>query len=323
MSTREDLVVPEEVADFLRRKSSFLVVGHKEPDGDCIGSQLAIGSALQRCGKTVQLLNPGPFDRQEIAEQERLFSQRATFGGRSDPDAVLVLDCSSVDRVGEIAEDLEGLPIAVVDHHASGESFGDVHYIRSTVPATTMLVLPLIRSLGLDPTPEEAQELFFGLATDTGFFRFLAPDQYCAFTTAADLVRAGASPREADRVVSSGRSIESRLLIARLLQRTEQLQNGAVLLTYQTAADDKEFGRKRDSDALYRLLLTVEGVRVVAVAKEKPEGTAVSFRATDETDVARLASLFGGGGHQKAAGAFIHDNLNTFLPRLRAELLRL
>ncbi|POQ98513.1 hypothetical protein AU468_13055 [Alkalispirochaeta sphaeroplastigenens] len=312
------LEVPEELKDFVLRYHSFAIAGHKEPDADCLGSQLALGSALRRLGKEVLLVNSGPFERQEILPFEHYFSPRpesASF------EAVIIVDCSSADRIGPLADDIRGKPLAVVDHHASGERLQGVHFILPEVPAATILTLALIRSLGLDLTREEAEWLFLGLATDTGFFRFLAPHQHIAFLAAAELTQRGASPQGTDRFLSSGRSWESRQLIARLLQRAERLLEGSVLLTYQTAADEREFGRRRDSDALYRLLLAVEGVRVVALVKEKPRGCAISFRSTDTTDMGSLAASFGGGGHQKASGAFVEEPLNRFLPRLRQALL--
>lgn len=323
MPMNESLPVPRQLLDFVDGYHSFLVVGHKEPDGDCLGSQLALGSLLERCGKKVLLANPGPFDRQETAAWEQRFISSLDENGAAGLEAVIVVDCSSADRIGEIAGPISGLPLAVIDHHTSGERFGDIHYILPEIPATTMLIHALFRALELEPTPEEAQLLFFGLATDTGFFRFLSPGQHLAYTVAAELTRAGASPREADRLISTGRSLESRLLLARLLQRVEQLRDGEFLLTFQTLADEREFGKRRDSDALYRLLLAVEGVRVIAVVKEKENGCAVSFRALDDTDVGHLATRFGGGGHRKAAGAFQEEKLHLFLPRLRSALLEL
>lgn len=318
---RDRLTVPKELIDFLHRYSTFLVVGHKDPDGDCIGSQLALGALLERLEKRVILANPGPFERQEIAAREDSFRTTLTAEERSSLDAVVVVDCSSADRIGEIAQQIRELPLAVIDHHTTGEQFGDLHFIRPEIPATTVLVHALYKAMKLQPTQDEAQQLFFGLVTDTGFFRFLNPEQHHAYTVAAELTGAGASPREADRLISSGRSMESRLLIARLLQRVEQLRDGEFLLTFQTRADEKEFGKRRDSDALYRLLLAVEKVRVIALVKEKEQGCAVSFRATDETHVGELAARLGGGGHQKAAGAFREEQLHTFLPRVRNALL--
>ncbi|SIP96471.1 phosphoesterase RecJ domain-containing protein [Alkalispirochaeta americana] len=321
------LEVPKELIDFLLRHSSFVIAGHKEPDADCLGTQLALGSALRRLGKEVLLVNAGPFERHEITPFEHYFlpgpesPPRATASSDLVPEAAIIVDCSSADRLGSMAEQILNLPLAVVDHHASGERLQGVHFILPEVPAATILATALIQGLGLEITREEAEWLFLGLVTDTGFFRFLAPHQHIAFTTAAKLAQRGASPQGTDRFLSSGRSWESRQLIARLLQRSERLLEGSVLLTYQTAGDEKEFGRHRDSDALYRLLLAVEGVRVVVLVKEKPKGCAISFRATDSTDMGALAASFGGGGHQKASGAFVAEPLNQFLPRLRQSLL--
>lgn len=327
--------VPEALLDFIRRFGSFLLVGHKEPDGDCIGSQIALAGLLERQGKTVRNLNPGPFERQEISRYQHRFGagvDRAGVDGTvlggvaaagPPPEAAVVVDCSSADRIVPLDKALTGLPVAVIDHHAAGERFGDVHYIEPRIPATTILVFNLFQTLGITPTAEESQALFLGLATDTGFFRFLSPEQHTAFSVAAELTRTGASPREVDRLISTGRPLESRFLLARILHRVEALRDGAFLLTYQTLADEKEFGTRRDSDALYRLLLAVDGVRVVALVKEKDRGCAVSFRAIDDTDVGALAARFGGGGHQKASGAFQESDLREFLPRIRDALLTL
>jgi bifunctional oligoribonuclease and PAP phosphatase NrnA len=319
----DNLPVPPQIQEFIRSYRSFVVVGHKEPDGDCIGSQLALASLLRRSGKDVVLINPGPFERQEILPEKESFSSTIDPEHTPQPEAVFVVDCSSADRIGAVADQIRNLPVAVIDHHASGERFGDVHFIRPDLPATTILVYALFRAIGMDLIQQDAQLLFLGLATDTGFFRFLSTEQHVAYTVAAELTRAGASPREVDNRISTGRSMESRRLLARLLQRVEELREGAFLLTFQTLADEKEFGSRRDSDALYKLLLAVEGVRAVALIKEKTDGCAVSFRALDDTDVGKLAARFGGGGHQKAAGAFGAVKLSVFLSQVRSALLEL
>jgi phosphoesterase RecJ-like protein len=309
-----------EVLHFFEEYSGFLILGHREPDGDCVGSQLALGSALERAGKRVVVANPGPFERPEIAPFAADFATTVDIGPLGSRPAAIVLDCSSADRLAVLAESTRDLPILVIDHHASGAVFGDVHFIDPHIPATTILVATLISQLGYTVTPREAFLLFLGLVTDTGFFRFLGAGETTAFRTATALSEAGASPREIDFHIRNGRSFESRKLISRMLDRVERLRDGRILLTYQTQADERELGSRRDSDALNSLLLAIEDVEMIAVAKEKPEGCTVSFRATSEIDVGELATEFGGGGHKKASGAFVSDNLDTFLTRLRARL---
>lgn len=307
-----------EILDFLRSYGSFYVVGHKEPDGDCIGSQLVLASALSRLGKRVYALNPGPFERQEVNGWNSDFI--TTPEDAPSAEAAIVVDCSSDDRIGPFVDTIRPLPTLVIDHHTSGEDFGSVRFVFPRVPATTILVASIVIALDLELTEREAQMAFLGLATDTGFFRFLEPHQAVAFEAAAHLVRCGASPRTVDTAMFHNRSFESRILIARMIQRAERIADESIILTYQTRQDHLELGSRRDSDSLYQLLLSIEQVRAIVVVKEKPEGCAISLRSNDDFDVGKLASEFGGGGHQKASGAFISEPLTDVLSAFRNRL---
>ena len=267
-------------------------------------------------------MNAGPFERQEIAAFEPLFHVPEQGSSPPEAEAVVILDCPGGDRLGDTVQPwVQNKPVAVIDHHLGDEAEGDVLFVESGCPAAAILVYRVITALALEPTSQEADWLFLGLAADTGFFRFLSEGQDEAFLVAAALSRAGASPRLTDRKVASGRSLESRRLLSRMLGRIEALQGGSILLTWQSLADEREFGQRRDSDALHHLMLTIAGVRAIAVLREKEDGCSISFRAVDEIDVSRVAATFGGGGHQKAAGAFIRKDLQTALPALRATLL--
>ncbi len=312
--------VPAEVVSFIRQHSGFVILGHREPDGDCVGSQLTLANVLRRMGKGVSVYNPGPFERQEIALYYDQFDRSINLDHLGDNPAAIVVDSSGSDRLGSGANEISALQVLVIDHHTSGASFGDVRFVRPAIPATTILVTSLILAMEQTITKDDAFLLFLGLATDTGFFRFLNSGEQTAFTTALVLSRAGASPRDVDVHLRSGRSFESRRLIGRMLDRVERLQDGRILLTYQTQADEREMGSRRDSDALYSLLLAIEDVEVIAVAKEKPDGCTVSFRASGGIDVGDLATEFGGGGHQKASGAFYEGPLIEFLGILRSRL---
>jgi bifunctional oligoribonuclease and PAP phosphatase NrnA len=314
------VTVPAEVVSFVTDHSGFVILGHKDPDGDCIGSQVSLANVLRRSGKPVSLFNPGPFERQEIALFQDQFDRTVETEHLGPSPAAIVVDCSGEDRIGSASKSIRGIPLLVIDHHSNGETFGDVHFIRPDIPATTILITALIMELGQPITRDDAFMLFLGLATDTGFFRFLGTGETSAFKTAIILSRTGASPRDVDVHIRSGRSFESRQLIGRMLDRVERLRDGQILLTYQTLADEREIGARRDSDALYSLLLSVEDVEVIAVVKEKPDGCTVSFRASGNIDVGNLAAEFGGGGHQKASGAFYQGRLLDFLSILRSRL---
>lgn len=301
---------PPEVMAFLGRYPSYYIVGHKEPDGDCVGSQLALQSWLKRRGKEVLGLSAGPFTRTEIAAYEGRFLPKAPTPVKADAGLVIV-DCSSASRVGDAAEGLEGLPSLVIDHHAAGDGHGELRFVVSTAPAVTCLVQAVIEADGGEPSADEAELLLFGLCTDTGFFRHLDERGAEAFAQASRLIRAGASPKRAFAMMSGGKPLASRKLLGELLLRAEAYYEGRLLISYMTLDDHARYGLVgRDSDMLYQLLMTVEGVEAAAVIRqEKPGECTVGFRSKERIDVAAVAAGFGGGGHRLAAGLHLAGEL--------------
>lgn len=301
---------PLEVMAFLGRYPSYYIVGHKEPDGDCVGSQLALQSWLKRRGKEVLGLSAGPFTRTEIAAYEGRFFPKAPTPVKADAGLVIV-DCSSASRVGDAAEGLEGLPSLVIDHHAAGDGHGELRFVVSTAPAVTCLVQAVIEADGGEPSADEAELLLFGLCTDTGFFRHLDERGGEAFAQASRLIRAGASPKRAFAMMSGGKPLASRKLLGELLFRAEAYYEGRLLISYMTLDDHARYGLVgRDSDMLYQLLMTVEGVEAAAVIRqEKPGECTVGFRSKERIDVAAVAAGFGGGGHRLAAGLHLAGEL--------------
>lgn len=319
--------VPESLLDYIRDHHRFYILGHIEPDGDCIGSQVGLARFLARIGKEPHLVSPGPFQRTEIRHFAQEFSEHIPpedsepRGAETGDEAVIIVDCSTLDRIGHLAGELRSLPVAVIDHHSSGEAFGDLRFVDPSVAATTLMIQALIERYGELPSPDEAQMLFFGLATDTGFFRFLGRESEDVFGAASRLVDAGASPRDVSAMISSGRTFASRRLIGRLLNRAEAYAGGAFIMTHMTAEEREEFSKEnRDSDALYGLLLAIEGCEVIALIREEPGLCKGSLRATGEVDVGEIASLLGGGGHQKAAGFLLHAGVEETMARVREEV---
>jgi phosphoesterase RecJ-like protein len=327
--------VPPELVSFIRTGSSFIVAGHKEPDGDCVGSQLALCSVLRRLGKEAIPCSAGPFRRTEIMPYADRFAP-------VPPDRtgmrVIVVDCSAPDRTGDLAPLLEGLPAATIDHHAvasSGISAGmkaagaggtvnagtaSPVFLDPGAPSTTALVVRLVTALGLEPDPEEAELLLFGLCTDTGFFRHVDEDGAETFDIAADLIRAGASPKRVFQAIHGGKSLNSRILLGTILSRAESRFGGRLILSREEHEDLRRFGpESRDSDSLYQILQSVTGVEaIVIIRQESPENCSIGFRSRDQVDVAALAAAFGGGGHKNAAGATVPGRIDSLMPQILA-----
>ena len=287
--------------DFLNTYNRFAIVGHKDPDGDCLASQLAMEGLLSRRGKEAKIYSPGPFTRPEIRHLQSKFLETIPKGSA---DAVVVVDCSTLDRVGDLADSLENLPKAILDHHASGKPFGDIRYIDINAPSVTFLVLELFKALDIEPTQEEAEWLLFGLCTDTGYFRHLGESSKDAFASASYLVGLGASPKRVYQTMFGGRPLDSRRLLGRFLSRTESYFDGRVLYSFEDLADLEEFGPDlRDSDGLYSLLQSVLDCEAIVFVRQENESLcSVGLRSSRDLDVGKIAKELGGGGHKNASG---------------------
>ncbi len=298
--------VPVAIRDFLRRYSRYIIVAHEEPDGDCIGSALALGHYLQRKGASVSLHDAGPFDRPEIKQFEDLFAAEIRPHDLEPSGSVgaIIIDCSTLDRVGPLQESLIDVPIAVIDHHALGSDFGEARYVDTSAPSTSFLIQRIIEEAGDEPERLEARYLFFGLVTDTGFFRHLEKQSGDVFASAGRLVDKGISPNNTYNEVHGGRSLDSRRLLGKLLQRVEPYFDGRLLLSWMTPEDQRDFSSKsKDSDTLYQVLLATAGCQAVVFLRDNGEGKRlVSLRSTADINVGAVARAFGGGGHPRAAG---------------------
>jgi phosphoesterase RecJ-like protein len=297
---------------FLRAHDSFLILGHKEPDGDCIASQITVAAIVAALGKKASLHSVGPFDRPEIEGFADQFT--AVIPAEKLPGAaVIIVDCSTPDRTGSLGALVEGLPTLVIDHHSAGETFGTVRFVDDSSPSTTFLVFSLFEALRIRVAPAMAHLLLFGFCTDTGFFRHLGAGSPETFRTLSRITACGTSPQEVYMMIYGRRDLSGRKLLADLLLRVETHGEGKLLVTWQTMEDKKQHGAtQRGEDELYRLLQTVRGAVVVALIKEESQGRySVGLRSTPSVDVGMTAAGFGGGGHRQAAGFDISGTLES------------
>jgi phosphoesterase RecJ-like protein len=289
-----------------------------------VGSQLTLVSFLKRMGKNAVPLWPGPFKRTEIKPYEALFSVKLP-GEGFEKNRLIIADCASPDRTGDLEHLLGNLPTAVIDHHIGGryarggESCGPV-YLDGKAPSTTFMVFQIIKAMGFLPTREEADLLFFGLCTDTGFFGNVDETGARTFEAAAELVRLGANPKKIYERIYGGKSLGSRIIIGRTLARSESHFGGGLILSTEELEETRDYGMEgRDSDSVYQMLQTISGMEaVVVIRQDTPEKVAVGFRSRDQVDVAAVARLFGGGGHKNAAGANIEGTIAEVKPKILA-----
>ena len=310
--------VSQGIIDYIERHDCFYILGHREPDGDCVGSQLALASFLKRLGKRAHVLSSGPFTRSEILPYEHKFRNQAPPLPDYERAAAIVLDCSSLSRIGQIGETMPQMPVAFIDHHASTEESGEWDYMDRSAPAVTAMIWLLMEAMQQKATKEEADLLFFGLATDTGFFRHLDEKSASVLSIASAMVEAGASPKRIYQEIHGGKTLFSRKLLGEILMHIEPYYGGRLLVSYMTLDDQQRYGMaSRDSDLLYQLIMGIAGCEACFVVKQEAENQCtVGFRSRERIDVSAIAARYGGGGHRLASGLSMQGSVDTVLATL-------
>ncbi len=298
-----NISIPARLLRFLNAYPVYYLVCHEDPDADSVTSCLALASFLRREGKEPYLFSPSPFSRPEIKDYEGSFSTERWSRKNRERIGCIILDCSTLDRIGPFSDALDGFETAVIDHHAGGRPFGSVRFIVPEAPSVTFLIQHIIETLSPGVTRQEAEYIFLGLCTDTGFFRHLESGSAGVFESTARLIAAGASPKTVYQAMYGNRTPSARMLLGRTLSRIEHHFKGKVLYTYETLLDKEEMGAdSRDSDTLYSLLQGIKGVDVVIFLREEEPGLISAGLRSSATDVSTVASACGGGGHPRAAG---------------------
>ena len=311
------------IAARLRGVASVAICGHVNPDGDCLGSQLALAHALRALGVQVDCL---------LAQPDALDAGMRTLPGADDlvpaaaytasPEAFVAVDVPTPERLGDAAAVHARCPLTItIDHHAVPCAMSQLNYVDPDAPATAQLVWRLVKELGVEPTAELAQCAYVGLMTDTGGFRYQQTDAAC-FQAAAEMTAAGARPSDAAVAFFQNRSLASVRLMERMLARAEIDLERGLALSYVTRADFEELGAVRaDAEPLVDTLRSIRGVRAAGMLREQDGCVRGSLRAKDGTDVAQTARRFGGGGHRAAAGFTFEGALDEAIPAVRAALL--
>lgn len=293
----------------------ILVVSHIRPDGDAVGSLLGMGLALESIGKSVQMvLSDGvPHNLQHLKGSERVVRQAA-----GKVDLIIVLDVSDLPRLGNMLDGYQK-PDINIDHHYTNEGFARINLVDSQAVATAEVLANRLNDFGLPINPEIANALLTGLITDTIGFRTnnVHPG---VFRMVADLMEAGGSLSEMYYPALVQRTFPGALYWGAGLSK---LQKKSDLVWSKLTLDDRKCsGYQADDDAdLINVLSAIEGVDVaIILVEQSPSRVKISWRlcgnATRSVDVSQIAKVFGGGGHQAAAGAEINGTMTEVEQRV-------
>jgi len=309
--------------EFVQRHQRFLLTTHIRPDGDGLGSMLALAAALQQRGKSIHLAVASVLPpRYDFLDPQRTVRQFQLPGREYDAcDAILVLDTGTWNQLGDIGIYIQQrqLPSLVIDHHLTQDDLGGQRLVDSTAEATGRLIYEAISALGETLSPTAAQGLFVALATDTGWFRH-SNTTAATLELAARLVEAGANPTTTYEMLFEQNSLARLRLTGLVLDRLELHEDGQVCTSEIRREDYTQTGAvPQDSEDLINYLRSLQGVELAILFFEQPlGGIKVSFRSRSRVDVARLAESFGGGGHRRASGAVLETNLSEARSRILA-----
>jgi phosphoesterase RecJ-like protein len=311
----------EEIARHLREAASFVVLSHYRPDGDAIGSTLAVALALKKLGKPVRILNEDPVPEtlrflpgSELVEQPGAEPVTAA--------VVIAVDCATRERLGaKCLAAIGDAPLWInIDHHRSNEDYGSLHFIDSDSPATGEIVFNLLSSTGLPLDREIGSNIYVAISTDTGSFQYQGTTAR-TYEIAAELIRLGVDIAALARDTYDNHPLR-RIQLLRGLLNTMQITHGGRVaswaLTQELAAATEM--KPEDAEGLIDTLRSIQGVIVAAAFEELPgpEGKIrLSLRSKDSrVDVGKVCALFGGGGHALAAGARLKGPLTEAIPRV-------
>ncbi len=285
----------------------FLLTTHANPDGDGLGSQMAMHFYLKKVGKQSVVLNPGPtpakFRSVDPRGEIQVFDKSKAL---PPADLIFVFDTNDERMLGEMREPLKkhGAQVVFVDHHVPEKGNLDAHLIDEQYAATGELVFCLLRNLRADIDEEMARALYVALVTDTGSFRYKRTSPR-THQVAAELLQKGVLPEKVFRDVYSRDSLEKVRLFGHVLDGIQTSQGGRIAwLTIPKATRLKYGATVEDTESFVSSLGYVHGVDIGMLFREEDDGTVkVSFRGSGEIAVVGLAQEFGGGGHRHAAGA--------------------
>lgn len=301
----------EPILRALTESRRVLVTSHENPDGDAVGSLLAVGLALEKQHKDVTFFNASPIPAvyRFLPSVGRI---TATIDAAEAFDTAVILDCGDLERVGPAAALIGKIPVVVnIDHHITNTGFGTVRCVDPTACATAELVYHLLVAMKTPIEKEIATLIYTGILTDTGSFRFANTNRN-AFAVCLKMADLGVRPHEVARHVYGTYSLGRIKLLNLALDSIEITGNGKLSIMTVTRKMLRQTGTQpEDADGLINYARRIEAVRVAALIQELQNGNGavskrqryhVSLRSDGSFDVAAVAVSFGGGGHQNAAG---------------------
>ncbi|MBQ4631437.1 MAG: DHH family phosphoesterase [Clostridia bacterium] len=311
-----------QTAQFLKENNNFIIIPHRSPDGDCLGSSSALLLALRALGKNVKIALPTPVTKRLMFIWDESFEQ-----GDFEPEVAIAVDDAATYMMLELYDDIfaKAKKSICIDHHGTNEGFAkDLNLVDSTSAAAGEIVYRIICEMGVGLTKDIAERLYVSIADDTGGFQYSNTTSE-TLKIAASLHDCNIESDEIMRKLFATHTTEEMNLLKFVTDRMEYHFDSKVCLTY---VDDeallKSGAEMNQADAWIGLTRSTEGVEVGLMFKLiAPNETRISLRSNEYVDVSAVAKKFGGGGHVRAAGVTINESYETAKEMLLNELKEL
>lgn len=308
----------DEILIEIKNAETIVVSAHESPDGDAIGSCIAMKLILEQMGKNPDVILP---------EYSRLFNFLPEINEvkkESDIesyDLAISLDCANLSRLVGREYFEKAKKTIVIDHHGSNNMYGDLNYVNPASPACCEILAVMLEYYQMDITKDIGTCIMTGIITDTGGFRHPTVTAE-TFDFTAELIRKGVNVPEIYKKTLRTQTKANFLLSQKVMKRMEVLEEGKVTFTYINLKDEEEVNAEPgDHEGLVELGRDLEGVEVSVFVREKEENTyKISLRSGNDVNVSDICMVFGGGGHPRAAGATILGTLDQVKEKILNEV---
>jgi len=315
----------KQILNHLVDSNNILIASHSNPDGDAVGSLIAMGLALEAINKKVFLYNDSPIPAvyRFLLSVERITQQ---MDQTIQYDTAVILDCGDLERIGPAVSAVNKVPVVInIDHHVTNTGFGHYQLIDTLACSTAEIIYRLIKKLAVPIDLSIATSIYTGILTDTGSFRFSNTNQ-AAFAICEEMTERGVKPHNVAQHVYGTYSLARIKLLNLALESIEISDNGKLsIITITQDMLARTGTQPEDVDGMINYARRIEDVSVAILIQENTNGAGnvtnsnhyhVSLRSDGTVDVAAIAAIYGGGGHSTAAGFGIEKTL----PQLKAEI---
>ena len=306
------------ILEEINKAKKIVILTHEGPDGDAIGSSLATGLALESLEKNVDIIipeYPKIFNFMPGIEKIKEKTEIENY------DLAIALDCADIKILKEHEKYFENAKMKIViDHHGSNTMYGDINFINPVAPACCQILIGMFEYFGINVDKDIGTCIMTGIITDTGGFCYNATSE--TFEFASEMLRKGVNISNIFRKALQTKTKANFELNKKAMERMEFLEDGKIAFTYITAQDEKEVNAiQGDHEGIVDIGKSIENVEVSIFLHEvENKGFKVSLRSIEYVDVANIAIMFGGGGHKKAAGAYINGTVEQIKDKIVQEV---